>query len=79
MVDGEVNELSVHQDLDQSPEKPKTIVCLEEGKQRFHLTFLLKVHSIFLHFSIYVLRVHLCFKSCLKPRCMILRTPMIFY
>jgi hypothetical protein len=40
MVEGEMNELSVHQDLDQSPEEPKTIANLEEGKHRFHLTVL---------------------------------------
>jgi hypothetical protein len=31
MVEGEVNELSVHQDLDQSPEEPKTVANLEEA------------------------------------------------
>jgi hypothetical protein len=35
MVDGEVNELGVHQDLDQSPEEPKVVANLEEGKHRF--------------------------------------------
>jgi hypothetical protein len=35
MVDGEVNELGVHQDLDQSPEEPKAVANLEEGKHRF--------------------------------------------
>jgi hypothetical protein len=39
-VDGEVNELSVRQDLDQSPEEPKDVVESEEGKHRFHLSFL---------------------------------------
>jgi hypothetical protein len=49
MVDGEVNEWSVHQDLDQSPEEPKASVSVEseEGKHRFNLTFLLKVHTFF--------------------------------
>jgi hypothetical protein len=34
---GEVNQLSVQQDLDQSPEEPKACVSveLEEGKHRF--------------------------------------------
>jgi hypothetical protein len=34
---GEVNQLSVQQDLDQSPEEPKASVSieLEEGKHRF--------------------------------------------
>jgi hypothetical protein len=37
MVDGEVNELSVQQDLDQSPEEPKASVSVEseEDKHRF--------------------------------------------
>jgi hypothetical protein len=39
-VDGEVNELSVRQDLDQSPEEHKDVVESEEGKHRFHLSFL---------------------------------------
>jgi hypothetical protein len=42
MVEGEVNELSVHQDPDQSPEEPKAIANLEEGKHRFHLTHFIK-------------------------------------
>jgi hypothetical protein len=39
-VDGEVNQLSVPQDLDQSPEEPKASVSVEseESKHRFHLT-----------------------------------------
>jgi hypothetical protein len=39
-VDGEVNELSVRQDLDQSPEEPKAVVESEQGKHQFHLSFL---------------------------------------
>jgi hypothetical protein len=37
MVDGEVNELSVQQDLNQDPEEPKAGVSVEseEGKHRF--------------------------------------------
>jgi hypothetical protein len=36
-VDGELNQASVQQDLDQSPEEPKASVSveLEEGKHRF--------------------------------------------
>ena len=39
---GEVNQTSVQQDLDESPEEPKASVSavVEEGKHRFHLTFL---------------------------------------
>jgi hypothetical protein len=37
MVDGEVNELSVRQDLDQSPEEPKAVTNLEEGKHRSYI------------------------------------------
>jgi hypothetical protein len=44
----------VQQDLDQSLEEPKASVESEEGKHRFHLTFLIK-NSYLLHFSIYVL------------------------
>jgi hypothetical protein len=39
-VDGELNQASVQQDLDQSPEELKACVGTEseEGKHRFHLT-----------------------------------------
>jgi hypothetical protein len=39
---GEVNQLGVQQDLDQSLEEPKASVSVEseEDKHRFHLTFL---------------------------------------
>jgi hypothetical protein len=37
---GEVNQIGVHQDLDQSPEEPKASVESGEGKHRNHLTFL---------------------------------------
>jgi hypothetical protein len=39
-VDGELNQASVQQDLDQNPEEPKACVGTEseEGKHRFHLT-----------------------------------------
>jgi hypothetical protein len=50
MVEGEVNELSVHQALDQSPEEPKAIANLEEGKHRFHLTHFIKQNHV-LYFS----------------------------
>jgi hypothetical protein len=37
---GELNQIGVQQDLDQSPEEPKACVRVEseEGKHRFHLT-----------------------------------------
>jgi hypothetical protein len=53
-VGGEVNELGVQQDLDQSPEEHKASVESEEDKHRFHLTFLIK-SSYPLFFSIYVM------------------------
>jgi hypothetical protein len=37
---GELNQVSGQQDLEQSPEEPKDVVESEEGKHRFHLTFL---------------------------------------
>jgi hypothetical protein len=39
---GEVNQLGVQQDPDQSPEEPNASVSVEseEDKHRFHLTFL---------------------------------------
>jgi hypothetical protein len=39
-IDGELNQASVQQDQDQSPEEPKSCVGVEseEGKHRFHLT-----------------------------------------
>jgi hypothetical protein len=36
----EVNYTCVHQDLDQSPEEPKAVANLEEGKHRSHITFM---------------------------------------
>jgi hypothetical protein len=48
-VDGEVNVLGVHQGLDLSPEEPKVVANLEEGKHRFHLTFLIKkIHTFYI-------------------------------
>jgi hypothetical protein len=63
---GEVNQIGVQQDLDQSPEEPKAIVESEEGKHRSHITFLIK-SSYPLLFSIYVYFVHLSCRGCLKP------------
>jgi hypothetical protein len=50
---GEVNQLSVQQDLDQSPEEPKACLGVEseEGKHRFHLTHFYKLKSCPLFFS----------------------------
>jgi hypothetical protein len=41
---GELNQLGVQQELDQSPEEPKASVSVEseEGKHRFHLTHFIK-------------------------------------
>jgi hypothetical protein len=40
-----LNQASVQQDLDQSPEEPKACVGVEseEGKHRFHLTHMLEM------------------------------------
>jgi hypothetical protein len=35
MVDGEVSELNIHQDLDQSLKEPKVVANLKEGMHRF--------------------------------------------
>jgi hypothetical protein len=63
-----VNQLSVQQDPDQSPEEPKA--CLgaefEEGKHRFHLThvFKLKIMSFtYQRFMLYF--VHIKFQELL--------------
>jgi hypothetical protein len=40
VASGEVNQIGVQQDLDQSPEEHKASVESEEGKLRNHLTFL---------------------------------------
>jgi hypothetical protein len=52
-VDGEVNQIGVQQDLDQSPEEPKTSVSveLEEGKHRKHSNPFYKLKSCPLLFS----------------------------
>jgi hypothetical protein len=60
MVDGEVNVLSVHQNLDQSPEEPKAVANLEEGKHRFRLTFLIKSSYYLFTFQ------YLCFTCAFK-------------
>jgi hypothetical protein len=52
MVDVEVNELSVQQDLDQTPEEPKASSNIEEGKPRVHLTLFL---NSYITFRIYVM------------------------
>jgi hypothetical protein len=59
-VDGELNQASVQQDLDQSPEEPKACVGSEseEGKHRFHLTHFYKLKSCPLPFS--TLLLYLC-------------------
>jgi hypothetical protein len=56
---GELNQIGVQQDLDQSPEEPKACVGVEseEGKHRFHLTHFIK--SCPLLFST------LCFALCI--------------
>jgi hypothetical protein len=80
-VDGGLNQLSVQQALDQSPEEPKACVGTEseEGKHRFHLTHFINENRV-LYLSVFMLYfVHLSFRSCLKPSCTILRTPMLFY
>jgi hypothetical protein len=61
IVDGELNQASVQQDLDQSPEEPKACIGTEseEGKHRFHLTHFYKLKSCPLPFSF------LCFKLCI--------------
>jgi hypothetical protein len=49
-----VNKLSVHRDLDQSPEEPKVVANIEEGKHRSAYNLFGKI-SYFLPFNIYVL------------------------
>jgi hypothetical protein len=58
---GELNQVSVQQDLDQSPEEPKACLSVEseEGKHRFHLTHVFKLKSCPLLFST------LCFTLCI--------------
>jgi hypothetical protein len=68
---GEVNQIGVQQHLDQSPEEPRASVESEEGKHQSHLTFFISVFMFYF--------VHLSFRSYLKPRCMILRIPMLLY
>jgi hypothetical protein len=51
-VDGELNQASVQQDPDQSPEEPKACVGTEseEGKHRFYLTNFINENHV-LYFS----------------------------
>jgi hypothetical protein len=51
-VDGELNQLGVQQDLDQSSEEPKACVGAksEEGKYQFHLTHCINENHV-LYFS----------------------------
>jgi hypothetical protein len=60
-IDGEVNELGVHQDLDQSPENPKASVEVEEGKHQSALIFFAKLTSLL--FAFMLCYVHLSFRS----------------
>jgi hypothetical protein len=67
-VDGELNQASVQQDLDQSPEEPKACVGVEfeEGKHWFHLTHFINENHVF-YFSVFMLYfVHLSFRSCFE-------------
>jgi hypothetical protein len=52
-VDGELNQIGVQQDLDQSPEEPKASVSVEseEGKHRKHSNPLYELKSCPLLFS----------------------------
>jgi hypothetical protein len=52
-----VNQLSVQQDLDQSPEEPKASICVEseEGKNRFIQPFILKFHAFYISVFIVLL------------------------
>jgi hypothetical protein len=64
-VDGEVNHLSVEQDLDQSPKEPKASAELEEGKHRSAYNLFGQTHL--LYFSVFMLCfVHLSFRSCFQ-------------
>jgi hypothetical protein len=53
-LDVEVNNLSVDQNLDQSPEEPKAVANIEEGKH-WNAYNLFGINSHLLLFSIYVL------------------------
>jgi hypothetical protein len=64
---GELNQASVQQDLDQSPEEPKACVGAEseKGKHRFHLTHFYKLKSCPLPSSTYALLCALKFQELL--------------
>jgi hypothetical protein len=65
---GELNQVSVQQDLDQSPEEPKACFGTEseEGKHRFHLTQFINQNHV-LHLSVFMLYfVHISFRSCFE-------------
>jgi hypothetical protein len=52
---------AVQQDLDQSPEESKAIAEVEEGKHQSAFNLFAKLTS--LPFTIYVMNVHLSFRS----------------
>jgi hypothetical protein len=62
-VDGEVNQLSVQQDLDQSPEEPKASAEIEEGKHRSAYKLFGITHIFYFPVFMFCF-VHLSFKSC---------------
>jgi hypothetical protein len=60
---GEVNQLGVQQDLDQSPEEPKASAKVEEGKHHSGYNLFGIIHIFY--FSVFMLCfVHLSFRSC---------------
>jgi hypothetical protein len=65
---GELNQVSVQQDLDQSPEEPKACLGVEseEGKHRFHLTHFINENHVLYFSALYALLVHLSFRSCFE-------------
>jgi hypothetical protein len=65
MVDGEVNELGVYQDMDQSPEEPKAIANIEEGKHQSAYN-LFWINSSLLLSAFMLCFLHLCFRSCFE-------------
>jgi hypothetical protein len=56
-ANGELNQVSGAQDLDQSPEEPKVVVESEKGKHQIHLTFWIKSYSFTFQY--------LCFTLCI--------------
>jgi hypothetical protein len=71
-------QLGVHQALDQSLEDPMASVESEEGKHRFHITFWDKISTFTFHLLLFT-SPPVSYGVALKPRCMILRTLMLFY